>query len=143
MSTVMNPAYDKPLPESSPLTQPYWDGLREHRLVLQACQQCHTVRHYPRPVCDQCYAMESIWVSASGCGRIHSWTVNHHAFHFAFKRESPFVTVTVDLDAGVRMQAPLRGADGVALALGLAVELTYEDVTATLTLPAFRLAARP
>ena len=137
----MNPPYDKPLPETSPLTQPYWDGLREHRLVLQACQQCHTVRHYPRPVCDQCYSMESVWIEATGRGRIHSWTVNHHVFHFAFKRESPFVTVTVDLDEGVRMQAPLRGADGSTLAIGVPVELTYEDVTAALTLPAFRLAA--
>lgn len=141
MRPDMNASYDKPLPEPSAMTQPFWDGLRAHQLVLQACQQCHTVRHYPRPVCDQCYALESIWVPASGRGRIHSWTVNHHPFHFAFKRESPFVTVMVDLDEGVRMQAPLRGADSSALKIGSAVELIYEDVTPELTLPAFRLAA--
>jgi uncharacterized OB-fold protein len=138
----MNDTYDKPLPEPSAMTQPYWDGLRAHKLVLQACQHCHTVRHYPRPVCDQCYGMASVWVQASGRGRLHSWTVNHHPFHFAFKRESPFVTVMVDLDEGVRMQAPLRGTDSSALTIGLAVELIYEDVTPELTLPAFRLAAK-
>lgn len=133
------PAYDKPLPDITPLTQPFWDGLRAHRLVLQCCQACHTVRHYPRPVCERCYAMDSLWVEASGRGTIHSWTVNHHPFHFAFKRESPFVTVTVDLEEGVRMQAPLRDAAAADLKLGLAVQLVYEDVTPALTLPAFRL----
>jgi hypothetical protein len=133
------PHYDKPLPDTSPLTQPFWDGLREHRLLLQSCKHCHAVRHYPRPVCDHCYSMDCEWVAGSGRGTIHSWTVNHHPFHFAFKRESPFVTVTVDLEEGVRMQAPLRGADGVALAIGMPVELIYEDMTAELTLPAFRL----
>ena len=132
--------YDKPLPDISPLTQPFWDGLREHRLVLQACQHCHTVRHYPRPVCDQCYSMDSEWVVGSGHGTIHSWTVNHHPFHFAFKRESPFITLTVDLADGVRMQAPLRDADAALLKIGLAVQLIYEDVTPELTLPAFKLA---
>ena len=135
----MTATYDKPLPQPSHLTQPFWDGLRERHLVLQCCKRCHTVRHYPRPVCDRCYSMDAVWIEASERGRIHSWTVNHHPFHFAFKREMPFVMVMVDLEEGVRMQAPLRGADGVVLKLDMAVELIYEDMTAELTLPAFRL----
>jgi len=133
------PQYDKPLPDITPLTRPFWDGLRHHHLVLQTCGHCHKVRHYPRPVCDQCYSMDCEWVPGSGHGKLHSWTVNHHPFHFAFKRESPFVTVTVDLDEGVRMQAPLRGADARMLRIGMAVELIFEDVTPELTLPAFKL----
>ncbi|MBK6659070.1 MAG: Zn-ribbon domain-containing OB-fold protein [Proteobacteria bacterium] len=134
------PTYDKPLPDITALTRPFWDGLREHRLVLQACARCHTVRHYPRPVCDRCYSMESVWVTGSGHGTLHSWTVNHHPFHFAFKRESPFITATVDLAEGVRMQAPLRDADAQTLKMGMPVELIFEDMTPELTLPAFRLA---
>ena len=46
----------------------------------------------------------------------------------------------VDLEEGVRMQATL--VDGVAakLAVGLPVEIVYDDVTTELTLPRFRLA---
>lgn len=141
MSAAPAPAYDKPVPEPNGDSQPYWDGLKAHRLVLQRCAECHTIRHYPRPVCDRCYAMACAWVEASGRGTVHSWTVSHHAFHPGFKRELPYVSVTVDLEEGVRMQAPLFGADAHVLAIGQAVEIMYEDVTAELTLPRFRLRA--
>ncbi|MGE0859742.1 MAG: Zn-ribbon domain-containing OB-fold protein [Gammaproteobacteria bacterium] len=134
-------AYEKPLPEPSAVSRPFWEALREHRLVLQCCRQCHTVRHYPRPVCDRCYSMDYEWLPASGRGTLHSWSTYHHPFHFAFKRDMPYVVLTVDLEEGVRLQAPLRGADASALKLGAAVEVVYEDATDEVTLPAFRLVA--
>lgn len=86
--------------------------------------------------------MEYEWTEASGRGTIYSWTVNHHAFHPAFKADTPYVTVTVDMEEGVRMQAPLLEALGENLAIGLAVEIDYEDVSKDLTLPRFRLVDR-
>ena len=136
MSTTA--AYDKPVPEPNRDSQPYWDGLAAHRLVLQRCAACRVVRHYPRPVCDRCYALDCDWVEVSGRGSLHSWTVAHHAFHPGFKRELPYTLVTVDLDEGVRMQAPLIDPDSGPLAIGDALEIAYEDVSATLTLPRFR-----
>ena len=131
----------RPVPEPTADSLPYWDGLREHRLVLQRCARCHTVRHYPRPMCAHCHALECDWIEASGRGTVHSWTVSHHAFHPAFKRELPYVTVTVDLEAGVRMMAPLVDGPDVPLALGVAVVIDYADVSESLTLPCFRLCA--
>ena len=74
-------------------------------------------------------------------GTVHSWTVTHHAFNPGFKAELPYVLVTVDLDEGVRMQAPLRGvgASG-SLKSGLPVALRFERAKDGLTLPAFRVA---
>ena len=46
--------YAKLVPQPTPDTQPYWDGLNAHRLRLQRCADCGKVRHYPRPVCDAC-----------------------------------------------------------------------------------------
>lgn len=129
-----------PRPEPPLEHQPYWDGLREHRLVLQRCAQCGKLRHYPRPLCDACYSLDVEWVETSGRGAVYSWTVTHHPFHPGFKRQVPYCTVTVDLAEGVRLQAPLRGADAGALAIGARVVVDYEDVDATLTLPCVRLA---
>ena len=131
---------ERPLPEPTADSQPYWDGLREHELRIQRCARCGTLRHYPRPLCAACCSFEVNWVLASGRGRIHSWTVAHHPFHLAFKAEAPYIVLTVDLDEGVRLAAPLRGADAGVLAIGRAVEIVYEDVSPTLTLPACRLA---
>ena len=135
-------AYAKPVPEPSRESRPYWDALREGRLVIQQCAACGKLRHYPRPVCDACYSMESTWCQVSGRGALHSWTVAHHPFHPGFTSELPYVLATVDLDEGVRVIAQLRGVAPAALTIGLRVALTLEHATAELTLPVFAPADR-
>ena len=81
--------------------------------------------------------MNAAWVDASGSGRVHSWTVTHHAFHPGFKADLPYTLVTVDLDEGVRMQAQLRGLDASELRIGLPVRVAFEPATEGLTLPVF------
>jgi uncharacterized OB-fold protein len=132
--------YLKPVPEPTPESKPYWDGLNEGRLLLQSCGACGKVRHYPRPLCDACYSFDVRWIDAKGTGTIHSWTITHHAFNPGFKGELPYVLVTVDLPEGVRMQAPLRNADTSALKRGLPVRLMIERARDGLALPAFALA---
>lgn len=132
--------YLKPLPEPSPDTQPYWEGLHQGKLRLQACNDCGKVRHYPRPVCPYCHSMAVKWVDSKGTGQVHSWTVAHHAFHPGFKGELPYTLVTVELDEGVRVQAQLRGTEASALKLGLSVKIAFEIATAELTLPVVVLA---
>ena len=129
--------YTKLVPTPTADTQPYWDGLNEGRLRLQCCADCGKLRHYPRPVCDACFSMNSTWKDASGNGRVHSWTVTHHAFHPGWKADLPYTLVTVDLDEGVRMQAQLRRLDASELRIGLPVRVAYEKATEGLTLPVF------
>lgn len=131
----MSEGYAKPLPHPSVDTQPYWDGLNAGKLLLQSCAACGKVQHYPRPVCDACWSMEVRWVEASGAGRVHSWTVTHHAFHPGFKPELPYTLVTVDLAEGVRVNARLRGMEPGALRVGLPVKIGFERVTEGVTLP--------
>jgi uncharacterized OB-fold protein len=125
------------LPQPTPDTQPYWDGLKAHRLRLQRCADCGKVRHYPRPVCDACYSMHVEWIDASGRGRVHSWTTTHHAFHPGFKPDLPYTLLTVDLDEGVRMNAQLRGLDSGKLRAGMPVRVDFEPATDSVTLPVF------
>ena len=130
-------AYEKLVPEPTADTKPFWDALNEGRFRLQRCADCGKVRHYPRPVCDACWSMNVTWRDASGKGRVHSWTVTHHAFHPGFKLELPYALVTVDLDEGVRMNARLRGLDPAELRVGLPVRIDFEPVADDFTLPVF------
>ena len=59
MSTAPAPQPERPMPTPTRESQPYWDGLREGKLMLQHCASCGKVRHYPRPVCPHCFSMES------------------------------------------------------------------------------------
>ena len=99
----MDAHYDKLVPAPTPDTQPYWDGLKDHRLRLQRCADCGKVRHYPRPMCDACWSMNTDWVDAAGTGTVHSWTITHYAFHPGWKGDLPYLLLTVDLPEGVRM----------------------------------------
>ncbi|HIF11252.1 MAG TPA: Zn-ribbon domain-containing OB-fold protein [Sneathiellales bacterium] len=126
---------DRLLPEPDQISQPFWDGLHQHRLLLQTCSDCGAVRHYPRPVCDQCYSMDYSWTEASGRGTVHSWTVSHHAFHFSFKKDLPMVLALIDLEEGVRLNCRLTGIEPENLRAGLQVQVKFDDVTDAVTLP--------
>jgi uncharacterized protein len=132
--------HDKLVPAPTPETQPYWDGLRENRLRLQACADCGKVRHYPRPMCDACWSMNTKWIDAAGRGFVHSWTITHYAFHPGFKADLPYVLLTVDLPGGVRMNAQARGIDTSQLRVGLPVKVVFDPVKPDLTLPVFEAA---
>lgn len=135
--TSTPPAPERPLPTPTRESQPYWDGLREGRFMLQHCAKCGKARHYPRPVCPHCFSMENTWREAPLGGRIHSWTVCHHPFNFFFKSMAPYVVALVDMEAGVRVNAPLRGVADDALKIGAPVRLAFEPVTKDVTLPYF------
>ena len=126
---------DRLLPAPDQISQPYWDGLNQHRLMLQKCADCGTVRHYPRPVCGQCYSMTYDWAEASGRGTVHSWTVSHHAFHFSFKKDLPMVLALVDLEEGVRLNCRLTGIASEDVRMGMEVQVKFDHVTDDVTLP--------
>jgi uncharacterized OB-fold protein len=139
MSTAMPtaPAPERPMPSPTRESQPYWDGLREGRFMLQHCSACGRIRHYPRPVCPHCFSMESTYKEMPTGGAIHSWTVCHHPFNFYFKATVPYVVALVDMDAGVRVNAQISGIAEGDLAIGKRVRLAFEPVTKDVTLPYF------
>ena len=101
----------KPVTESSKVAQPYWDAAAKGQLVLQHCVDCGAIRHYPRLLCSICYSELAVFKPASGHGKVHSWTVAHHAFHPAFAPDLPYTLVTVDLDEGVRALGRWHGVN--------------------------------
>jgi uncharacterized OB-fold protein len=137
---VSDPA--KPLPRVTPDTQPFWDALRERKLVLPFCGDCGKPHLPPGPVCPLCFSDRLEWRPASGRGRISAWTVVHKAWFPAFARDVPYNVVQVELDEGPRLTASVVGAPNDRLAVGLPVVADFDDVTAAITLLRFRPADR-
>jgi len=81
--------------------------------------------------------MESTFKEMPASGVIHTWTVCHHPFNFFFKASAPYVVALVDMDAGVRVNAPLRGVAEADIKIGQRVKLGFEPVTKEITLPFF------
>ncbi len=136
-TTATPPAPERPLPTPTRESQAFWDGMRERKLMLQHCAACGKVRHYPRPACPHCFSLESTFKEASLGGIVHTWTVCHHPFNFFFKQMTPYIVALVDMDAGVRVNAPLRGVGESDLRIGQRVQLAFEPVNEDITLPYF------
>jgi uncharacterized OB-fold protein len=134
---------DRPLPTPSPLTAGFWDAAREHRLVVQRCDGCGALRHYPQPMCASCHSMDWSWTPVSGRGTVYTFTVTYQPFHPAWADRVPYAIATVELDEGVRMMTDLPPEDTDEVAIGRPVECFFEDHErpdgTTFTLPRFRL----
>ena len=132
----------KPLPQPTPETQPFWDGCKRHELLLPLCLNCNRLHFYPRALCPHCWSTDLKWVPSSGKGKLYSYVINHRLAP-GFEDEVPFVIAIVELEEGVRMMSNLVGvaADPDALPIDLPLEVTFDDVTEEITLPKFRPAS--
>lgn len=130
---------EKPLPELSDTSRPFWDACRRHELRIQRCQQCGALIHYPKVHCpiDGCDRFD--WALMSGKGTVFSFVVAQRAFHAAFKPDLPYVVAVIELDEGPRMMSNVVGIDPDDVHIGMAVEVVFEDVSETIALPKFRV----
>ena len=97
-------AYEKALPQPTPETQEFWDGLKRHELRVQQCQDCQRHYLYPRPFCPNCWSRNVEWTTVSGAGKLETYVINHRPAR-GFQDEAPYVIAVVTLDEGPRLHA--------------------------------------
>ncbi len=114
----------------------FFEGAREHRLLIQRCTHCGALRHPPRPACGNCRSFEWDTVTASGRGTIYSYVVNHYPRVPAF--DYPLVVALVELEEGTRLVANVADITPESVAIGMPVVATFVDFDDDLTLPVFR-----
>ena len=71
----------RPLRPRPALTQDnaFWfEGAKEHRLLIQRCAQCGTLRHPPRPMCPSAGRTSGTSSRPAGRGTVYSFVVNHY-----------------------------------------------------------------
>jgi uncharacterized OB-fold protein len=132
---------DMPLPAITDDTRPFWDGCRRRVLLVQRCTRCTAFRHPPSPVCWQCRSFDREWVASAGRGTLFSYAVVHRAFLPSLADRVPYTVAVVALDdaPGVRLVSNVVGAAPETLAIGLPLEVVFEDVSADVTVPRFRV----
>ena len=137
-------AYEKALPQPTPETQEFWDGLRRHELRIQRCQDCDQFYFFPRPFCpaEGCRSLNVEWETVSGKGKLHTYVISERGFG-PWADDAPYVIAVVELDEGPRMLTNLVGVepDPKQLPADLPLEIFYDDVTDEVTLPKFQPAS--
>lgn len=124
-------------PQSSSLTQPYWDATRERRLLLQWCVSCDVPVHYPREVCPGCLGEDLSWREASGAGEVYAFGVHHQAAHPLMEDRVPYVVALVDLAEGARLMSNIVGCEPADVRVGMPVQVTWEALSDGRHLPLF------
>jgi uncharacterized OB-fold protein len=132
------PEYNKPIPVPSEESQAYWDGLRNRKLLMPRCDACGKYWFPPSLLCPHCNATNWTWTSTSGRGRIFSYVVYHRVYHPGFADEVPYAVAVIELDEGPRMVSNVIGIAPDKLACDLRVEVVYQPITDTITLPKFK-----
>jgi uncharacterized OB-fold protein len=128
------------LPEPSDEDREFWDGVTKHELRAQRCSGCGALRWPPRPMCPDCNSVEHEWVKLSGRGTLYSYTVVMHPTHPSWEGRTPYLSILVELEEGMRMVSNLeawRYGDDVTIDTPLVV--SWREVEGV-TLPQFRRA---
>jgi uncharacterized protein len=134
----------RPRPEPDEVSQFFWDGAREHRLLMQRCSHCSLYQYPPDIICVSCQSPELTVTEVSGRGTLYSYAVVDRAFHAGFVDRVPYVVGLIELEeqAGLRMLTNIVDTDPKELRVGLPLEVTFEDRAGTV-LPQFRSAGAP
>jgi uncharacterized OB-fold protein/acyl dehydratase len=114
----------------------WFEGARQHRLLIQRCTKCGKLRHPPGPMCPACRSYEWDTVEASGRGTVYSFVVNHHPQVPAF--DYPLAVGLIELAEGTRLVANVIGVEPGDIRIGMPVEVEWVDHDPDLSLPAFR-----
>jgi uncharacterized OB-fold protein len=135
------PKYAKPLPRIDEESKGFWEACQRHELYLQRCRDCAALRYYPRALCPSCLSDRIEWVRASGKGTVYTFTVTYQNQAPGFRDALPYVMAYVELAEGVRMLTNIVGCAPDEVRIGMPVDLVFEDVTPSVTLPKFTPAA--
>jgi hypothetical protein len=132
---MAEPARARPKP--TPETQHFWDGTRAHELQLQRCDTCAHAYFPPRPFCPACGSREVSIFRASGRAKLYSYVIHHRPVP-GFT--PPYSIAVVELEEGPRMMTNIVGCPQTpeALELDMKLEVSFEKLDDTTTLPLFR-----
>lgn len=121
-------------------TEPFWVAAREHRLVVPRCTTCGAFRLPPSPFCWSCRASDVDWVEQPPRGTLYSFTVIRHAVIADVADAVPYVVGVVELPEapGARLVANVVECDPADVAIGMPLDLVWDDVADDVAIARFR-----
>ncbi|PVX81231.1 OB-fold domain-containing protein [Paraburkholderia unamae] len=126
--------WNKPLPQPTPISAPFWDGLKAHTVRIQQCESCAHWIFFPRAHCPSCASARLAWRGVSGEGTLYTYTVARVPTLPEFTDEMPQLLAVVALDEGLHVNTTLVGVKEGEIAIGMRVRPVFDErpVEATL-----------
>lgn len=130
----------RPLPNADEFdTREFWAATKDKKLTYQQCKNCNTVVFYPRRHCTGCTDSALEWKTASGKGKVYTYSVVRQSYHPFFRNMIPYAVAWIDLDEGPRILSNVVGVEDplTDVKIGMKVEVEWEEHEA-LNIPLFR-----
>jgi uncharacterized protein len=129
-----------PLPIITPLTEAFWDGVAQRKLMICHCADCDHLLHPPRPVCNRCMSTNIDAKEMSGLATLYTYTVTVQVFHPFYADKVPYVLAVVELEEqpGLRLTTIVVDCPEDQLRVGLPVEVVWTEAGPDWVLPYFR-----
>ena len=129
-------SWNKPLPQPTTISAPFWDGLKAHEVRLQQCDHGHWL-FFPRTHCPTCGSRDLTWKTVSGEGTLYTFTVARVPTLPEFSDEMPQLLAVVELDQGVHINTTLVGVQPQDLRVGQRVRPVFDERPGSATLLRF------
>jgi len=119
---------NKPMPASTEISAPFWNGLKDGRVTIPHCKSCGHWIFFPRRHCDQCWSQDLEWKEVKGTGTLYTYTLARVPTMSDFADEMPQKMAVVELDEGVRINTTLVGLDEAEIKVGMRVKPVFDTV---------------
>jgi uncharacterized OB-fold protein len=131
----------RPRPVPDDLSRPFWDGVADHKLVIQRCRDCQTYVHPPYPECTSCRSSDLTFEPVSGRGIIFERVIVASPVVVGFEDDVPYACLFVELaeQPGLLVAGNLVDAAPDEAEIGRPVEVVFRQETDGFTLPLFKL----
>ncbi len=119
--------WNKPLPYPTKISQPYWDGLKNHEVHLQQCQDCQGWVFFPRAHCSHCGSANLAWKKVSGEAELYTYTTARIPTMPEFTDEAPQQLAVVKLAEGVHVNTNLVGIAPEDIQIGMKLRPVFDE----------------
>ncbi|MDQ1737307.1 MAG: uncharacterized protein QOH56_3558 [Pseudonocardiales bacterium] len=118
---------NKPMPEPTPVSAPFWQSLREHRIRIQYSPSAEQYVFYPRILAPRTLVDDLEWREISGLGTLYTFTVGDRPTAPPWSDSLPQLLAVVEWDAGPRVSTEIVNAQPGELKVGMRVQPVFCD----------------
>ena len=109
----------KPSTLPTPTALPFWDGLKQGKILLQFSPSSQKWVFYPRVLAPGTLADDLEWREVSGGGILYTFAIARYPTAPAWKASTPQLLGVVELDEGPRLTTEIVEASPEELRVGM------------------------
>lgn len=117
-----------PLPEPTPVSRRFWDGLVQHRIMVQYSPSLGRYVFYPRTLAPGTLADDLEWREIDGAGTLYTYTIARRPTGPPWADAVPQLLAVVQWDAGPKFSAELVEIDPDDIRIGMRVRPVFYDL---------------